>query len=99
VNPGNPDYSPWSGASNSEKVQDADEKLKEEGKEEDHEVEGAVVPEGLVGRPEPAHEGSGREDDKVDEAEAESGAEVAARKQVEQANDHVGKEQADVRWK
>ena len=36
---------PWSHSSNSESVQDADQHLEKEDKEEDHEVDRAVIPE------------------------------------------------------
>jgi len=83
--------------SNAEKVQCAHAELKEEHEEEDHEVEGRVVAEGLVRGPEPADERHGREEDEVEEPEAEGLTEVAAGEQIEQTDDHVRKEQADVR--
>ena len=88
---------PRPSVSNAEKVQDAHEELKEEHEEEDHEVEGRVVAEGLVRGPEPADERHGREEDEVEETEAEGLTEVAAGEQIEQTDNHVREEQADVR--
>ena len=88
---------PRPGVADAEKVQDAHEELKEEDEEEDHEVEGGVVAEGLVGGPEPADERHGREEDEVEEPEAEGLAKVPAGEQIEQADYHVREEQANVR--
>lgn len=49
------DQSTGSHASDAKSVQSTHQHLKEKDKEKDHEVEGAVVPEGLVGRAEPAN--------------------------------------------
>lgn len=90
---------PRARVSNAEKVQCAHAELKEEHEEEDHEVEGRVVAEGLVRGPEPADERHGREEDEVEEPEAEGLTEVAAGEQIEQTDYHVREEQANVRWK
>ena len=90
------DKSAGSGVDDAEGIDDAHERLKEKDEEENHEVEGAVVAEGFVSRSEPAHEGGRAKDDKVDDGEQERAAPVAAGKQVEQADDHVGEQQANV---
>ena len=81
----------------SEDAHDGDEELEEEYEEEDHEVEGGVVAEGLVGGPEPADEGDGREEDEVEERQPEGLPEVAAGEQVEEPDDHVREVEPDVR--
>jgi len=83
--------------SDADKVETTHEELKEEYEEEDHEVEGGVVTEGLVCGPEPTDERDRREEDKVEEPEPEGLAKVAASEQVEQADYHVREEQTNMR--
>ncbi len=88
--------SPGPGAADPEEGDDAHEELEKEDEEEYHEVEGAVVPEGLVGGPEPAEEGGRGEDKEVDEGQPEGLAHVTAGGHVQHAHHHVGEQQAGV---
>ena len=89
----------WSGLSQPQEAEDADQELVEEYEEVDHEVEWGVVPEGLVGGPEPADEGGGREQAEVDQGQEEGAAPVASAEQVQQADHHVSEEKGNVSWK
>lgn len=60
---------------------DGETELAEENEEEDHEVEGRVVPECLVGRSEPTEEGERDEEEAVDESESEHGSIVESSEQ------------------
>ena len=74
----------------------AEEELTEEDEEEEHEVEAGVVAESLVGRPEPAEEGQGDEEEAIDEPEAEHGALVEPGEQEADAAEHVHHHQEGV---
>ena len=66
--------------------------MEKEDEEKNHKVEGAVIPKGLVGGPEPTHEGRWDEKKCVDQGQPERRARlVASREQEEQGRDHVAK--------